>query len=225
MEKGTDKNTARSMEKYKAVRGQLDTGDVVVFNGSGVISSMIKWKDKTKWSHVGMVVKSVDWDMLLLFESTTLSKLKDVESRKESQGVQLVPLSERIRNYPDNRVRFRRLLRVDRDKGFTDIVKKFRSDMAGRPYEESKLELLRSSCDDVFGDNEENLSSLFCSELIAEMYQRLGLLNDVDDKPKGLVSNEYTPKAFGGDKYELVYGSKSVMELNGSAELDELILV
>jgi hypothetical protein len=75
---------------------------------------------------------------------------------------------------------------VDRDKGFTDIVKKFRSDMAGRPYEESKLELLRSSCDDVFGDNEENLSSLFCSELIAEMYQRLGLLNDVDDKPKGL---------------------------------------
>lgn len=225
MVSGTDKNTARSMDKYKAVRSELDTGDIVVFNGSGVISSMIKWKDKTRWSHVGMVVKSVDWDMLLLFESTTLSKLKDVESRKESQGVQLVPLSERIRSYPDDRVGFRKLLGVNRDTDFTGKVKKFRSDMAGRPYEEDKLELFRSSYDGVFGDNEENLSSLFCSELIAEMYQRLGLLNDVDDKPKGLPSNEYTPKAFGGDKYELVDGSKGVMELNGGAELGELILV
>ncbi len=225
MVSGTDNNTSRSMEKYKAVRNELNTGDIVVFNGSGVISSMIKWKDKTRWSHVGMVVKSVDWDILLLFESTTLSKIKDVESRKESQGVQLVPLSERIRSYPDNRVGFRKLLGVNRDEDFTKTVKAFRKEMAGRPYEESKLELFRSSYDGVFGDNEENLACLFCSELIAEMYQRLGLLNDVDDKPKGLASNEYTPKAFGGDKYELVDGSKGVMELNGSADLSELILV
>jgi hypothetical protein len=185
------------MEKYKAVRGKLETGDAVVFNGSGVISSMIKWKDKTKCSHVGMVVKSVDWDMLLLFESTTLSKLKDVESRKESQGVSLVPLSERIRSYPDNNVGISRLLGVERDDGFKQVVKKFRSEMAGRPYEKSKLEL----------------------------YQRFRFLNDVNDIPKGLPSNEYTPKAFGEDKYELVDGSKGVLELNGKAELDDLAIV
>ena len=225
MVSGTDKNTARSMKKYQAVRKDLDTGDIVVFEGSGVISGMIKWKDKTRWSHVGMVVKSTEWDMLLLFESTTLSKIKDVESRMESQGVQLVPLSERIRSYPDNNVGIRRLLGVDRDDGFRQVVKKFRSEMAGRPYEKSKLELFRSSYDGVFGDNEENLSSLFCSELIAEMYQRFGFLNDVNDIPKGLPSNEYTPKAFGGDKYELVDGSKGMLELNGKAELEELVIV
>lgn len=39
------------------------------------------------------------------------------------------------------------------------------------------------------------------------------------------ASNEYTPKAFGGDEYELVDGTKGVMKLNGSAELGELFLV
>lgn len=222
MVSSTDRSTARSMEKYQAVRGKLDTGDIVVFEGSGVISGMIKWKEKTRWSHVGMVVKSAEGDMLLLFESTTLSKIKDVESRTESQGVQLVTLSERIRRYPDNNVGFRRLLGVERDDDSRQVVKKFRSEMTGRPYEKSKLELFRSSYDGVFGDNEENLSSLFCSELIAELYQRLGLLDEV---PEGLPSNEYTPKAFGGDKYELVDGSKGVMELKGSAELDALTCV
>lgn len=42
--------------------------------------------------------------------------------------------------------------------------------------------------------NEEDLSSVFCSELIAETYQNQGILNE---PPKGLPSNEYTQKDFG----------------------------
>jgi len=55
------------------------------------------------------------------------------------------------------------------------------------------LELLKSAYDGPFGKNEEDLSSLFCSELVAEAYQRLGLLTE------GTPSNEFTPADFGGD--------------------------
>jgi hypothetical protein len=40
------------------------------------------------------------------------------------------------------------------------------------------------------GINKEDLSSLFCSELVAEAYQKMGLLTEQ------LPSNEYIPKDF-----------------------------
>ena len=62
-----------------------------------------------------------------------------------------------------------------------------------RSYEQDHLELLGAAAD-LFDalrcENEEDLSSLFCSELGAEAYQRLGLLSE--EKP----SNEYTPAHF-----------------------------
>ena len=63
-----------------------------------------------------------------------------------------------------------------------------------RPYEKSILELVRAAWDGPFGRNEENLDSIFCSELIAEAYQAMGLLQC--DTKGGAPSNEYTPKYF-----------------------------
>lgn len=127
--------------------------------------------------------------MLLSWESTTLSKLKDIQSGVARQGVQLVPLSERIRTY-DGGIGIRKLEthKVIRHQPLMD----FRQEVKGRPYEQSKLELIKSAYDGPLGQNEEDLSSLFCSELIAEAYQRMGFIsNDV-------ASNEYTPADFGG---------------------------
>ena len=52
------------------------------------------------------------------------------------------------------------------------------------------MELLKSAYDGIFGENKEDLSSLFCSEMIAAAFQKIGLL------AKKLPSNEYTPKDF-----------------------------
>ena len=65
-----------------------------------------------------------------------------------------------------------------------------RREVAGREYEQDTLELIKAAYDGPFGHNEEDISSLFCSELVAEAYQRLGLLSE--EKP----SNEYTPADF-----------------------------
>ena len=62
---------------------------------------------------------------------------------------------------------------------------RLRRELAGRKYEADKLQLIKAAWDHAFGHNTEDLSSLFCSELVAEAYQRLGLLDE--NKP----SNEY----------------------------------
>ena len=178
--------------KYSEIRDSLNTGDIVLFSGKGRISSFIKWFTKSPWSHVGMVICSPEWNMKLLWESTTLSKIKDITSGEARQGVQLVPLSERIRAY-DGRIGIRKLQGVSVSTEMKQKLMEFRQEVKGRPYEESKLELLKSAYDGPFGHNEEDLSSLFCSELVAEAYQRMGFVS------LSLPSNEFTPADFGRD--------------------------
>lgn len=176
--------------KYSELRDRLDTGDLVFFSGKGLVSAGIQWITRSKWSHVGMVVAESRWDMLLIYESTTLSNLADVDSGTPMQGVQLVPLSARIRSYDgDVGVRF---LDPGLDVADRLALGEFRREIGQRPYEQSKLELFRAAYDGPFGANAtEDVSSLFCSELIAETYQRIGLLDNT-----GTPSNEYTPKDF-----------------------------
>ena len=77
-------------------------------------------------------------------------------------------------------------------EGLLELRKEFQ----GRPYEKSKLELILSTLDIQEGflsflhNQHEDLSSLFCSELVAAAYQRLGLLG------RERISNEYTPDDF-----------------------------
>ena len=180
-----------SAKIYSDIRGKLDTGDVVLFGGKGGISAGIKWFTSSRWSHVGMVLNLPGWDMLLLWESTTLGNIKDAVDGKAKRGVQLVPLSERVRTYGGD-IAFR-LLTVNRTDAMLNAVAAFRSEVRDRPYEKNKMELIRSAYDGWFGENQEDLSSLFCSELVAESYQRMGLLSSASGS---LPSNEYTPKDF-----------------------------
>jgi len=177
--------------KYTQIRNKLDTGDIVLFSGKGGISAGIKWFTISKWSHVGMVVRLPDWNMVLLWESTTLSNVADVIDGKAKQGVQLVALSERLRTY-GGEAAIRRLS-VKRTTAMNNSLMRLRQEVKGRPYEKSKVELVKAAYDGWLGENTENLSSLFCSELVAEAYQRMGLLSN---SKNALPSNEFTPKDF-----------------------------
>ncbi len=189
---------------YKEIRPKLETGDIVLFSGEGIVSNFIKVFTASPYSHVGMVVKIPEWDMVLLWESTTLSKIKDVRSGTVKQGVQLVPLSERVKAYKGTiGVRF---LSVERTYEMRKALAKLRKEVAGRPYEEDKLELFKSAYDFFGGKNEEELSSLFCSEMVAEGYQRMGFL---EEPPKGLPSNEYTPANLAAYSLKLIHGDLS----------------
>lgn len=180
---------------YEEVRERLGTGDIVLFSGKGRISQIIKWFSGTEYSHVAMVVHAVDQDAVFLWESTTLSNVADVETGTYRKGVQLVPLSDRLERY-EGTVWVRHLAPA-LSAGQRAALWQFRREVAGRPYERKKVELFLS----LFKDRgiggcrrQEDLSSLFCSELVAEAYQRMGLLPDVDQG--GLPSDRYTPDLF-----------------------------
>ena len=121
-----------------------------------------------------------------------------MESGKVVRGVELLPLRHQIYSGWYERIAVRRLTGVDDEKRkqmYKDLLK-FRTEVQGRPYETSDLELARSALNfqeeylSFLHNTHEDLSSLFCSELVAEAYKRMGILNT--DK----LSNDFTPDDF-----------------------------
>ncbi len=174
--------------KYDTVRAGLRSGDVLLFSGNGLFSRIIQLGSMSKWSHVGMVLLVEEWDMVLCWESTSLGSLADIETGKATQGVQLVPLRERLATY-DGTVATRRLLEPLNEQQCGDL-RQFRHDMRGLPYETHHIELAMAALDFTNIEIGEDLSSIFCSELVAEAMRRCGVLGL--DK----LANEYTPGDF-----------------------------
>ncbi len=173
--------------KYEQIRASLQTGDIVLFSGKGIISSIIKFFSNSEWSHLGMVVRWDDLNVIQLYESTTLSKLS---GRK---GVQLVSLRDRINTYK-GKIAIRRLV----TKRTSEMMLKLKDFMwlhRNKKYEQNLWQLFLAAYDGWFGKNKADMSSVFCSELIAALWQLWGILS-----AHYRVPNEYTPAnfAFGG---------------------------
>lgn len=185
--------------KYEDIRSKLKTGDILLFSGKGGISEGIKFFTVSKWSHVGMVYRFDDPQdakgTIFCWESTTLSSLEDADTGKLTKGVQRVELSERLERCfaSGYEISVRQLSKALTDE-MIRALNDFRHEVSGRPYEKDKIELLKAAYDGIFGGNKEDLSSLFCSELVAEGYQRMGLLTEK------VPSNEYTPRDFSSEK-------------------------
>jgi hypothetical protein len=176
---------------FKRIANELRTGDIVLFSGKGLTSVGIKRILGCTWSHVGLVVYGAAGDRPLLLESTPCRDLVDVLTGERTGGVRLVGLVERLAS-SDGAIAVRRLdpaLAPAQTERLMGLVR----ELHGRPYECSLLELFRAVSDRV-ERSRENPTSLFCSELIAEVLQSIGLLDDVGQG--GRPSNEYTPRHF-----------------------------
>lgn len=194
---------------YSSIRGDLKTGDIVLFSGKGAFSSVIKYGTMSRWSHVGMVLNIPEYDFLTIWESTTLNDIDDLATGMPRKGVQLVPLSDRVQKYSGD-IAIRHLQGDTLAETSLKSLMKLRKELKGKRYERSKGEMFKAVYDGPFGTNSEDLSSLFCSELVAEAYQSLNLLSDK------VPSNEYTPADF---------SEKKMTKLNGKFTLSKEILI
>ncbi len=194
---------------YSEIRNKLKTGDLVLFSGKGAFSDIIKYGTLSKWSHVGMVLKIPEYDFITVWESTTLSNVIDLDTAMPRKGVQLVPLSDRIQKYSGD-ISIRHLEGGDLPSNAIRRLMDLRVELKGKRYERSKVELFKAAYDGPFGHNSEDLSSIFCSELVAEAYQCLGLVSE------NKSSNEYTPADF---------SEKRMKELKADFYLSKEILV
>lgn len=193
------------MATYDDVRDKLDTGDIVLFSGKGLISMGLKVGALCSWSHVAMVVRVTEPDVALLYQSTPLCRARDFFDGKLKNGVQINVMSQAVNGY-DGNVAVRHLS-VARTPEMINGLSRFRREVKDRPYEEHILQMVKAVWDGPLGHVEEDLSSLFCSELVAEAYQWMGLLpaSETHGKP----ATEYTPKDFSteGSDIDLLLGA------------------
>lgn len=156
-----------------------------------------------------MILNLPEYNFLTVWESTTLSDVTDLTSGTQRKGVQLVPLSNRVQKYSGD-ISVRQLKGDDLPGSCVRKLMELRTLLRGKDYEQDKIELIKSAYDGPFGHNTEDLSSVFCSELVAEAYQSLGLVTE--EKP----SNEYTPADF---------SEKRMKNLQGDFYLSEEIVL
>ena len=167
--------------KYSSIRPKIHTGTIVLFQGTGLTSDLIRWfcglftGKKGTYSHVGMII--CDKERRFIFESTTLNGKK---------GVQLNLLSQAVKTYKGNM--FIRTFEGNLTAKQTVELHQFISDNLGKPYEHHIWELIGAATPwTMFKGNNKDF---FCSELIAKAYQILGLISKKPD------AKEYKPDSF-----------------------------
>lgn len=189
--------------KYSEIRGILNTGDKVLFQGKGIISWIIRFLTWMKlWSHIGVIIRIAN--NVFILESTTLYKGK--------KGVQIDYFTNVLARYKGI-IAVRRVIGMKNNPKVLDIYKELRDELLGRKYEKKILQLLGAA---MPWQNKRDLSSIFCSELVAEGDIRLGLLPDFPP------SNEYTPNDYaqGG-----VAERRMRKQTEGKVRLGEVIIV
>ncbi len=189
------------------VQRTLNTGDIMLFSASNFQSWMVRVATCSPYSHVAMVVRSRALSdasrgahgPLYVWHSpaTRIHGVPDVLTAGEKTGPQLNDLSLLMRN-AFCRVHLRRLRHQRTDVSTPALLRWMRKEVPKR-YERSFWQLAKSAYDGPGGGNRRDLSSYFCSELVAQAYIEAGLLD-----PAMQPSNEYTPADFAGDRLALV---------------------
>lgn len=173
---------------FASIRDRLQTGDILLFSGRSLISHLIRVFTRSRWSHIGIVVRDLASGDLFLWEATSSNTIDDVDYGHIPRGVQLVHLEDKLRSY--NGVAAVRLLTgVERNgrimKRFGWLFKRLRR----APYRNYLIEYINVG----LGRSRRATRRAFCSQLVAEAYMRMGLLRP--EKPSAL----YTPKDFAVD--------------------------
>lgn len=171
---------------------RVNVGDLLLFSCTHVGAVVTKVGTGSTWDHVAMVVKPQyddgDADQYLgVFESC--------------------PSGVRVARYLDSycnayfdagaKIALRRLTAERHDLSL-EALTAFVKQMDGKPYEKNLMEMVRGTMSLNSG---EDLSGVFCSELVAAAYQRMGLLEAT------VSSNNFMPGHFGKPQMPLQRGA------------------
>ena len=166
----------------------LSSGDVILYSGDHPLHLRQQEVTGCPWSQVGLVLRSPINSQLFVFESTKLSVCRDVKKRAIVHGVQIARLEDRVDSF-EGKVVVRRIV-PSFSRRTVSRLHLFAEEVHGRPFNDSKLTAARAF---RRRNTASDCSSFFCSELVAEAYQRIGLL---PTPPNGLSSNNYIPADF-----------------------------
>lgn len=170
------------IEKYN-----FQTGDILLFshikqyNGFkdylfNFIDSMIQYFTKSKYNHVGIIVKDPCWNKKLkgyyLLESN-IEPIPDVEDNKKKVGVQLIPL-EFVLKEKYNNLYVRKLI-CKRDDEFNSKLIEIHSIIHNKPYDFNIIDWLNAGIHNQKCKKKTN--TFWCSALVSFIYSKLGFIN------------------------------------------------
>eukprot|EP00667_Euglena_gracilis_P024291 EG_transcript_27881 len=172
---------------YNAIAPQMGTGDVLLLHGTELFSTAIKLVTRSWYSHVAVVLKEPSPDILQLYglESKrdphglySFESDSSTEDGREGGGTQMLPLGEWVkemrRYYVEEKgsrffLAWRRVHFAGREdqpqpvSSFPALPDMLRA-AHGKRYENRLDSLLQSI---AHHNKEEDLSAVFCSELVA----------------------------------------------------------
>ena len=166
----------------------LSSGDVLLYHGQHPLHLRQQEVTGCLWSQVGLVLCLSANTQRHVFESTKLSLCQDVRKGIIIHGVQIVRFQDRVDSF-EGEVAVRRLLPPLSTRQIFRL-QAFAEEVHGRPFNDSKWVAARAFCR---RNPSSDCSSFFCSELVAEAFQRIGLL---PAPPAGLSANNYIPADF-----------------------------
>ena len=180
---------------YEEARHDMGTGDVILLHGTQWYSLIIKGLTGGWYTHVGVVVRDPPHNLLQLYKVPPdedglyiLESSPHTDDGRTGGGVQLSPLGQWLQKkkkfYAIERgdtffVSWRRLHFENYEKSEKRPTKHFPSfvrflfDAHERSYERDSIELFQCARK---ANKKEDLSSIFCSELVAWAFKELNLL-------------------------------------------------
>lgn len=155
--------------KLKMIEPKLKTGDLILLSGKGMWEKAVQRATCCEWSHIGMVVRKPGTSQsIYLYEADMGQSYPD--------GVRLIPLSDKLSRYRGHRKGVWLSLSTQRDvpfKTLSRIIEEIgKKGMKVRMFEW----LLSSSPSSPLFEAVRDEDTVYCSELIADVYMRLGIL-------------------------------------------------
>ena len=172
---------------------QIQTGDILVFHCDALESRAIDLVTDSWFSHAAMAIVHPDTGQRLIWQTDPGAIVEDPVTHTSHSGAQLGDLQaaveETAKTWGDQP--YWRALRWTRPSDFDTVVASAVSALEQTPYPTD----LGMVLDYLLGrkDVANTDGKMFCSQLIAATYQRIGLLGD--EHP----SNHYVPKDFSSE--------------------------
>ncbi len=149
------------LSRYRTLRPQIRTGDLIAVQGASFVSQIIKWRTKSPYSHVGMFVrlKEVSVERVFLLHSTA------------KHGVYLVPASRYLKVFKGRAewIPLQHGIAMTANVAYEQDLLAFSFQQLGRAYD------FRGVAKYLLPVIKQAKSDYFCSELVAAIYKQAQL--------------------------------------------------
>jgi hypothetical protein len=163
----------------------LKTGDILLIAPPALLRWLPGRLGRRKWQRVALVVREAEHDEPMVWEAAPAGAV--------GPAVRLRRLAKRLQQH-GGRIGVRRLNRALEPEQCARLAA-WRAALAVRPSEDSLLDLMGAGEDGWLGDEQATHGTPLPGELVAQAYQRAGLLDGPERR--GRAAREYSARDFG----------------------------